>query len=150
MLTVEKLSKLHVTRIYISMYPIRAIPWPISFIKGYFNTIRKNYYWWGNKYWGYGFGEWRFFWWRSMWMYVHLRILRIYIPVNFSQTNFSLVTPLPPPHPWKIFARNYHYYLKEYLVILCFKSAEVVTFVKISQNEVLSEERQWNGWEYFR
>ena len=34
------------------------------------------------------------------------------------------------------------YYLKDCLVILCFKSAEVFTFVKICQNKVLSWEKQ--------
>ena len=38
------------------------------------------------------------------------------------------------------------YYLKDCFVILCFKSAEVFTFVKICQSEVLSEERQLMKW----
>ena len=42
---------------------------------------------------------------------------------------------------------RYHwYYLKVRFVVLCFKSAEVFTFVKICQKEVLSEERQLMKW----
>ena len=59
--------------------------------------------------------------------------------------------------PWWISLRNSHlelgiyyryhwYYLKECFIILCFKSAEVFTLVKICQNEVLSEERQLMKW----
>ena len=45
------------------------------------------------------------------------------------------------------YCRRYHwYYLKDYFIILCFKSAEVFTFVKICQNKVLSEERELMKW----
>ena len=40
----------------------------------------------------------------------------------------------------------YWYYLKGCFVILCFKNAEVLKFVKICQKEVLSEERQLMKW----
>ena len=85
---------------------------------------------------------------------------------NFHQSNSPLVNP-----PWKVPTWNispyvfkysrpsllfffffhycycYHwYYLKDCFVILFFKSAEVFTFVKICQNEFLSEERQLMKW----
>ena len=45
------------------------------------------------------------------------------------------------------YCHRYHwYYLKDLFVILCFKSAEVLKFVKICQKEVLSEERQLMKW----
>ena len=45
------------------------------------------------------------------------------------------------------YCHHYHwYYLKDCFVILCLKSAEVFTFVKICQNKVLSEERQLMKW----
>ena len=45
------------------------------------------------------------------------------------------------------YCRRYHwYYLKDYFIFLCFKSAEVFTFVKICQNKVLSEERELMKW----
>ena len=45
------------------------------------------------------------------------------------------------------FCYRYHwYYVKDCFAILCFKSAEGFTFVKICQNEVLSEERQLMTW----
>ena len=45
------------------------------------------------------------------------------------------------------YCHRYHwYYLKGCFVILCFKSAEVLKFVKICQKEVLSEERQLTKW----
>ena len=100
-------------------------------------------------------------------MHVHLRILPIYFlqyqenshPENFHQSNSPLVNP-----PWKIsiwiisthvfnyslpsfliffhYCYSYHwYYLKDCFVILCFKNAEVFTFVKICQNEMLIKER---------
>ena len=43
-----------------------------TYMRAYLGTIGKNYYWWGTKDGGYGFGEWRFFWWRSMSIHVHL------------------------------------------------------------------------------
>ena len=69
--------------IYISMYPLKALTWPISWNKewcisanlektillvGAWETNHRNY----------GSGEWRFFWWRSLQMFVPLRIFRIY------------------------------------------------------------------------
>ena len=82
-------------------------------MRKYFNTIGKNYYWWGTKHGDYGFEEWRFFWWRSISMNVHLRIFHIYIfryqenshpenshPENFHQSNSPLVnSPLENSHP---------------------------------------------------
>ena len=41
---------------------------------------------------------------------------------------------------------RYYFYLKDCFVILCLKSAEVFTFMKICLNEVLSEERQLMKW----
>ena len=45
------------------------------------------------------------------------------------------------------YCHRYHwYYLKDCFEIRCFKNAEVFTFVKVCQNEVLSEERQIMKW----
>ena len=142
-------------------------------MRKYFSIIGKSYYWWGTKHGGYGFGEWKFFWWRSMSIHVNLRILCIYFfrqpgkfpPIKLPLVNFPLENSPPrklppgifPPMflniPTRVFyffyyyCHHYHwYYLKDCFVILCFKSAEVFTFVNSCQNEVLSEERQLMKW----
>ena len=143
-------------------------------MRKYFNTTGKNYYWWGTKHRGYGFGEWRFFWWRSMPMHAHLRIFRIdflryqenFHPENFHQSNYPMVNL-----PWKIPTRNipthvfkYSHFPPEFsfffflfffslllllsLILLkrLFSFSKVFTFVKICQNEVLGKERQLMNW----
>ena len=91
------------------------------------------------------------------------------VPKNFPQSN-SLWWILPWKIPtqkipsWNIpihvskyyhqssflyfhYCHRYHwYYLKDCFEIRCFKNAEVFTFVKVCQNEVLSEERQIMKW----
>ena len=109
-------------------------------------------------------------------MHVHLRILRIYFlryqesshPENFHQLNspplvntlWKIPTWIISTHVFKYSRPSFlfffsilllllllhWYYLKDCFVILCFQSAEVFTFVKICQNEVLSEERQIMKW----
>ena len=83
-------------------------------------------------------------------------------PTREISTNSSLVNPtlensdlkishLEYSHPsFLIFFQYCHHYLwyysKECFLVLCFKDAEVFTFVNISQNEGLSEERQLMKW----
>ena len=72
---------------------------------------------------------------------------------KFSPATFSprKLTPGIFPHEFSnLFfhcCHHYHWcYLKGCFVILCFKSAEVFTFVNICQNEGLSEERKLMKW----
>ena len=71
-------------------------------------------------------------------------------PGKFPLAIFPHVFLNIPARVFKFFLHycyRYHwYYLKDCFVIVCSKSAEVFMFVKICQNEVLSEERQLMKW----
>ena len=126
-------------------------------------TIGKNCYWCGNKHRGYGFGEWRFFWWKLTSIHVHLKFSAYFFfgikktPTLKISTNqlppWTITTWNIPAHVFKYSGPRFLAYFSLMLPLslillkrLCFKSAEVFTFVKICQNEVLSEERQLMKW----
>ena len=142
-------------------------------MRKYFNIIGKHYYWCGNKNGGYGFREWRSMMIFLMKIDANACTLEksshiIFFSIRKISTSQTLPWWIPPgkfppgifpPMFLNITARVFYfffffhycycyhwYYLKDCFVILFFKSAEVFTFVKICQNEFLSEERQLMKW----
>ena len=91
---------------------------------------------------------------------------RKFSPIKLSPSKFHLDNSQPKTATWNFlthvfkcshprflvvyfhYSHHYHwYYLKACFVILCFKSAEVFTFVNICQKQGLSEERLLMKWE---
>ena len=91
-------------------------------------------------------------------MHVHLRILRLHLfRYQTPQSNSPMVNHLWKIPTWNIPAHAFKYSRPSFLAffffslllplsLICFKSAEIFTFVKICQNEVLSKKRQLMKW----